>query len=381
MSRSGRGCPAGTNASLQSHPFSGVCVASDAAATPGSCSIGGHEHRASPRRRGSSSREHDAIRVEAGVEPLDVPERPHEQAGGRNQHQRQRELAADQRAQPARSRATDARAGRQRARRIARRSPTVPAPPRTAAPVPTETAAVKPRTRRFGVRSIAIGSCGVDISRTSARLAAHASADPERPAGDRQHQAFGEELAHDAPAPGAEGQPQGHLALARRGARQEQAGDVGAGDQQHDADDGHQHDAAASGRCGADTTSRSRPAEAEGLRGHVRPLRWPASAAESRRRRGAARPRPAVRPAWPSGTPSRGRASARSQKLPAPSNGAAPGSTCGSAAAATVMSAVAPTVAPVEAARRDADDRHRPAVDQQIACPMTSSLPPNCRSQ
>ena len=47
-------------------------------------------------------------------------------------------------------------------------------------------------------------------------------------------------------------------------------------------------------------------------------------------------------------TPSAGLASMRSQKLPGPSSGAAPGFTCGSAATAIVMSAMKPTVAPTK---------------------------------
>jgi hypothetical protein len=81
-----------------------------------------------------------------------------------------------------------------------------------------------------------------------------------------------------------------------------------------------------------------------------------------------------------SGTSSRGRASARSQKLPAPSSGAAPGLTSGSAAAATVMSAVSPTVAPLKPRGvTPTIGTGRPSI--RIVLPITSSPPPYCRSQ
>ena len=57
-------------------------------------------------------------------------------------------------------------------------------------------------------------------------------------AGDREHQALGEQLPDDANASGAEREPGRDLLAAGGGPRQEQPGDVGAGNQQHDADGG-----------------------------------------------------------------------------------------------------------------------------------------------
>ena len=65
---------------------------------------------------------------------------------------------------------------------------------------------------------------------------------PERPADDRQQQAFGEQLPDDSPVRGAERGPHRHLLAPPDRARQQQVGDVRAGDQQHEADGRHQHD-------------------------------------------------------------------------------------------------------------------------------------------
>jgi hypothetical protein len=55
-----------------------------------------------------------------------------------------------------------------------------------------------------------------------------------------QQDAFGEELADDASASGADGDADGDLPAACHGAGQQQVGDVGAGDQQHETDRAHQ---------------------------------------------------------------------------------------------------------------------------------------------
>ncbi len=55
---------------------------------------------------------------------------------------------------------------------------------------------------------------------------------PERPAGDGEHDALGQQLADQAPVPGAKRAPQRELAMAAFGAREDQARDVRAGDQQ-----------------------------------------------------------------------------------------------------------------------------------------------------
>ena len=67
----------------------------------------------------------------------------------------------------------------------------------------------------------------------------------EQPGGageQREEQALGQELADEAAARRAERQPDRHLVTPGRRARQQQVRDVGAGDQQHQAD--HRHRAA-----------------------------------------------------------------------------------------------------------------------------------------
>ena len=56
----------------------------------------------------------------------------------------------------------------------------------------------------------------------------------------REHDAFDQQLLHDPPAAGAHRQPNRNLALARRCAREQQAREVGAGDQQHHGRHRHQ---------------------------------------------------------------------------------------------------------------------------------------------
>lgn len=64
----------------------------------------------------------------------------------------------------------------------------------------------------------------------------------ERAADPRENKAFGDELPHHARGAGAECRADRDFALARSGAGQHQVGDVGAADQQHDADRTHQHE-------------------------------------------------------------------------------------------------------------------------------------------
>ena len=64
---------------------------------------------------------------------------------------------------------------------------------------------------------------------------------PSDAAGERQQHAFGQQLADDAAAAGADRGADRDLALPAGGADQQQVGDVGAGDQQHEADRAEQH--------------------------------------------------------------------------------------------------------------------------------------------
>ena len=57
-----------------------------------------------------------------------------------------------------------------------------------------------------------------------------------------EYGAFGEQLRHDTTSSGTARQPHGNLTSPRACPRQEQARDIGARDQEHDADDGHQQE-------------------------------------------------------------------------------------------------------------------------------------------
>jgi hypothetical protein len=58
---------------------------------------------------------------------------------------------------------------------------------------------------------------------------------PGRPARGREHRALGEQMADEAPLAGPQRGTDGKLPPPRRGAGQEEVGDVGAGDEQHEA--------------------------------------------------------------------------------------------------------------------------------------------------
>ena len=68
----------------------------------------------------------------------------------------------------------------------------------------------------------------------------HGNEQSGRAAHGPEHHALREQLADDARAAGAERAPNGNLALADRRSREQQVGDVGTGDQQHEADRGEQ---------------------------------------------------------------------------------------------------------------------------------------------
>jgi hypothetical protein len=65
---------------------------------------------------------------------------------------------------------------------------------------------------------------------------------PEQRAPDRQRDAFSQELTDDAPAAGADRYADGHLTLPRGGPGQEQIGNVGARDHEHERGDHHERD-------------------------------------------------------------------------------------------------------------------------------------------
>jgi hypothetical protein len=68
----------------------------------------------------------------------------------------------------------------------------------------------------------------------------HRHQQAEQTAGQRDDQALGQKLPHERPPSGSQSQPDGHFTAARGGARQQQVGHIGAGDQQHQSHQGHQ---------------------------------------------------------------------------------------------------------------------------------------------
>ena len=97
----------------------------------------------------------------------------------------------------------------------------------------SETASAKPRTVPSSPTGPLRGSWSA-ASESKSPIPARATTRPSRTARQGQHQALREQLAQDPPAAGAEGGPDRHLALAHRGAREEQAGDVDARHEQHE---------------------------------------------------------------------------------------------------------------------------------------------------
>ena len=84
-------------------------------------------------------------------------------------------------------------------------------------------AAQKPMTRASKDRVTAGGALGLTV-------------------GERQDEALGQELADDSPAARAKRRTNGELARADGRAREQQAGDVRAADQEHDADDAEEEE-------------------------------------------------------------------------------------------------------------------------------------------
>ena len=119
-------------------------------------------------------------------------------------------------------------------------------------PVTTVAANAAPAMRRsIAVETLMRCSAGTS-SESSGAIEAVAISRPTRAAGERDDETLDQQLLDDAPPAGAEREADGDLALTRRGARDQQVGDVGAGDQQHAADHRHQHpQRPASARCAA----------------------------------------------------------------------------------------------------------------------------------
>ena len=107
-------------------------------------------------------------------------------------------------------------------------------------PVRSEMSSVKARTPGSSVISAALGRLS-GLAAIMALQSDDAERRAERAAGQREHDAFGHELAQQPPAAGAKRGADRVLLLPRLGAREQQVGQVGAGDEQDEAHGALQH--------------------------------------------------------------------------------------------------------------------------------------------
>ena len=193
------------------------------------------------RLRQRDSRAEHAVRIEAGVHLLQRERAANQQSGADEQQQRQRDFGGDQAcAQPIakaaarRSAAAFAQSRLDRAAREAKRG-------REAA----QNAACDRDRERESERD------GIDARLLEPRHARRARRDDpgdeplrQHEAGgrrrQRQHRAFGQQLAHDAAPAGAERGADGDFASTGGAAREQQVRDVAARDQQHESDGAQQ---------------------------------------------------------------------------------------------------------------------------------------------
>ena len=107
-------------------------------------------------------------------------------------------------------------------------------------PVTTETTTVKARTTGSREMSAARGNA-VRIRGQERAETGKGDSDADGAADQREQDSLGQELSKDPPATRAECGPDGELTLTRFGARQQEVGEIGAGDEQHEPDRTLQH--------------------------------------------------------------------------------------------------------------------------------------------
>ena len=186
-------------------------------------------------------RRQHVLRGEAGVDAQHRHEAADEERRADDQHDRQREL--DDHEEVAQSPC---------------RAPVLPRPPLLSAvvrstpelcsagtipkatPVASDISAAAASTRRFSAIAVdtwyLVGEAALRIWMPQA-----GGDHGERGASTGQHEAFDQQLPHQPPASRAERRAEADLALTRAGAREQQIGDVGARDEQDDADGAKQH--------------------------------------------------------------------------------------------------------------------------------------------
>ncbi len=181
--------------------------------------------------------ERDVIALEPGIHPLQAQEAVGQESGRYEQYQRQRDLRHDQHRAGPRAPAIAGRpaiAGSQHSRRVR---------------AGRLQRGNEPEHERAG-KCDGDGDgryCHVeaDLFRAGRAVGQHRHEQGDRPstgqqpgdpAGQAQDQAFGDQLTNEAPASRSERGSDGELALAARGTGEQQAGHVGARDEQHEAD-------------------------------------------------------------------------------------------------------------------------------------------------
>ena len=179
--------------------------------------------------------------LEAGIDARQLDEAPDEQPGADEQHDGERHLRHDERRPHALAAAAGAAAGGRRATRSGRRVPVNCSAGRTpkARLVASAIAKVNETTAPFTPTSSRRGM-SAGCAATSARVREVRDREPGRGAGRTEDDRFGEELAQQADPAGAERRAHGQLRLARRRAREQQVGDVGARHEQHEPDGAEQ---------------------------------------------------------------------------------------------------------------------------------------------
>ena len=166
---------------------------------------------------------------------IDEPQQAaHEETRAHEQQQRERHLADDEHTASVTARRARRSAGVDRSQDLGRRR----ARRQEGGRQPDE----KRARRREGQDEERDAAREADLGEPGRRRRAEADEHVAQPEGEEQSQGaadqdddrvLGDELPHQPGAAGAEGLTNGHLALARRGSRQQEAGDVGAGDR-HD---------------------------------------------------------------------------------------------------------------------------------------------------
>ena len=184
------------------------------------------------------------VHRDAGFGALQVLQAAHEEAGAEQQQEAERDLCGDE------PLAEEERAAgaRHRAGGVLQRDPRIGAA-RAECREQTEDHAGRDRERHRERENPQI-RCRIDEQRLT--LGRHQREErlgqrnrqphAERAAGNREHEAFGQELPNQLAAASAERQPHRDLALPHDAARDQQVRDVGAGDQQHEPDHAHQDD-------------------------------------------------------------------------------------------------------------------------------------------